>query len=625
MSRTRARHVLVSLLPLALLPLGAACEAGVTPGTGGSGVGGSSGATQSGGTMSSATMSTSTASSSSTGMAECTGDEGCDLGEVCVGGSCTAGCNDTHGCPAPASCCAGTCFDLTTDLTHCGACDVDCGAPPNIAVTCNSMCQYGNCDANFFNCDGMVANGCESATACTCNPGEVQACYSGPPGTETHAPCGVGMRTCNATGNAWGPCLGQTLPEVELCSDGIDQDCNGTADDIMDKDGDGWTICNGDCCDEPGNCGNTPNLINPGAFEVASNMVDDDCDGTIDNPLAACDMGLASNSSTGLDYAKAIELCQTTTENPPIDQRKWGVISAVFSKADGNGTPNAGQRSIRAGFGPNVMPQAGARFAVLSSGVAAAATAPNNTSPNYVAPQFGQDFISSSPVPSDWLAANGNSLPNAPGCPAPTDTTARDPIMLKVRVRVPTNAQSFSVKSNFYSAEYPEWVCSPFNDFYLTLLDSTFVPGAGQSPNPADKNLAFYDPPPAGAPFYPVGVNLAFGNTGLFSQCKSGQTGCSGQSIGQGVLGNCTCVATTRIVGTGFDIVTPPGPGQGCGTNNLSGGATDWLTTNGNVKPGEKIDLRFVIWDTSDGNLDSTVLIDQFQWSLQSSTPGTHN
>src|SRR5262249_36732590 len=144
--------------------------------------------------------------------------------------------------------------------------------------------------------------------------------------------------------------------------------------------------------------------------------------------------------------------------------------------------------------------------------------------------------------------ANANNFPNAPGCPDPQGgTTANDPVALKVRVRVPTNAKSFTVATYFFSSEYPEWVCSPYNDFFLTLLDSGFMPGPNEAPNPADKNLAFYDPPPAGGQVYPVGVNLAFGNTGLFTQCKNGPTGCGGGSV----PGNCgTCVSTNDLAGT---------------------------------------------------------------------------
>ena len=38
---------------------------------------------------------------------------------------------------------------------------------------------------------------------------------------------------------------------------------------------------------------------------------------------------------------------------------------------------------------------------------------------------------------------------------------------------------------------------------------------------------------------------------------------------------------------------------------------------------GEIITLRIAIWDTSDDNLDSTAIIDNFQWSVDSSDPGT--
>ena len=230
-----------------------------------------------------------------------------------------------------------------------------------------------------------------------------------------------------------------------------------------------------------------------------------------------------------------------------------------------------------------------------------------------------------SPMPADWLAANANNLPNAPGCPEPQGgTTAHDPIQLRLRIRVPTNASSFRVSSNFYTSEYPEWVCSPFNDFFLALLDSSFSPGAGQSPNPADRNLAFYDPPPAGGAVYPVGVNLASGNTGLFSQCKNGTTGCGSGSV-SGTTS--TCVGVNQLAGTGFDVVNPPPQSPGdpgwCGQSDLAGGGTGWLVIQGNVVPGETIELRFAIWDTSDPWYDSLVVLDNFQWSLSASTPGT--
>jgi hypothetical protein len=413
--------------------------------------------------------------------------------------------------------------------------------------------------------------------------------------------------------------VGQVLPGPEICADGIDQNCDGTVDNAPDSDGDGWTTCNGDCCDSILDGCTNPNLVNPGAFEFGANATDDDCDGNTDNVLASCDAALSSNSSTGLDYAKAIDLCATTTENPALPNKKWGVISGQILEADGSSlSASSPARSIRSGWGTAVLPKAGSRLAVISTGNAADQ---NDTNPSYVAFQGGKDNGTSSGVPADWLQANGNNFPNAPGCPEPQGgTTANDPVMLKFRVRVPTNAQSFSVSTYFYSAEYPEWVCSPFNDFFVALLDST------QSPNPADKNLAFYDPGAVGPPFYPVGVNLAFGNTGLFTQCKNGTTGCAGGSVGGTTS---ACIGTTELAGTGFQLANPApqfadDPGY-CGSNNLLGGGTGWLVTSGNVKPGETIELRFAVWDTGDEWYDSVALIDNFTWLATPSQPGTHN
>jgi hypothetical protein len=62
-------------------------------------------------------------------------------------------------------------------------------------------------------------------------------------------------------------------------------------------------------------------------------------------------------------------------------------------------------------------------------------------------------------------------------------------------------------------------------------------------------------------------------------------------------------------------------PGN-CNSNSLVGGATGWLLLRGNVVPGEIITLRFAIWDVSDGTYDSEALLDNFQWSTSTVTPG---
>jgi hypothetical protein len=63
-----------------------------------------------------------------------------------------------------------------------------------------------------------------------------------------------------------------------------------------------------------------------------------------------------------------------------------------------------------------------------------------------------------------------------------------------------------------------------------------------------------------------------------------------------------------ELSGTGFDIVEDqfsPAPHA----------ATGWLRTRAPVTAGGILRIRFAIWDSADGNLDSTVLIDGLGWS----------
>jgi hypothetical protein len=47
---------------------------------------------------------------------------------------------------------------------------------------------------------------------------------------------------------------------------------------------------------------------------------------------------------------------------------------------------------------------------------------------------------------------------------------------------------------------------------------------------------------------------------------------------------------------------------------STNGGATGWLTSQAPVQAGETFTIEFIIWDTGDGFLDSSVLVDNFTW-----------
>ncbi|MBK9757743.1 MAG: choice-of-anchor L domain-containing protein [Nannocystis sp.] len=536
----------------------------------------------------------------------CLVDANCGLGTVCDKGTkaCVPGCNMMQPCQDGLACCGDQCFDLLNDVLHCGSCD-PCPVPDNAAAACTmGVCGLGACVGDFSNCDKDPGNGCEVDGSCECNPGEQVGCYTGPDGTQNKGICKGGLQTCNPQGTAFGPCQGEVLPkQTDICTNNLDDDCDGVTDEDPDEDGDGWTVCKGDCCDAVGPACQNPLLVNPGAFEFPGNMVDDDCDGIKDNPVPACDQGLASNSNTPTDYAKAIDLCQFTVENPPLPTKKWGVISAGLFRGNGAGNPDAAAKSIRPKFGTGgIVPQQNNSLAVFSTGNAAAVA---DLNPPYADFQTGKDNAANSAAPADWLGLNGNVFPNAPGCPAAGSNQAYNSVMLKIRVRVPTNAKSFNVQMYFMSSEWPEWTCTPYNDMFVTLLDST-----GVNPKILDKNIAVYT---LNNQIYPVGVNLVKAAPGLFTQCKNGTYGCAGVNGGN----YNGCLGTGQLTGTGMDILE-----GGCGANNTTGGGTNWLKMAGNVTGGETMEIRFVIWDTSDGIYDSLVLLDDWVWSVQASQPG---
>jgi len=77
-----------------------------------------------------------------------------------------------------------------------------------------------------------VGAGCAEAdrSGLPCEPGVVDVCYEGPPGTRDVGLCRAGLRVCAAeTGRA--VCMGQVLPApVEVCNS-LDDDCNGLTDE----------------------------------------------------------------------------------------------------------------------------------------------------------------------------------------------------------------------------------------------------------------------------------------------------------------------------------------------------------------------------------------------------------
>jgi hypothetical protein len=349
-----------------------------------------------------------------------------------------------------------------------------------------------------------------------------------------------------------------------------------------DGDGDGYTISGGDCCDFAGPACGSPFYVNPGAIEVAGDGVDNDCDGLTDESTtttcsASADFTATIDGTKALALLNSMEMCKVSS-----GAGDWGIVSGSYRIVRGDNppttdVPNYAQVGITTQFGNSENnPRLGATMAVLSSGRARDADDPDPT----VGTSYTYDY--GNPT-ADFISAHGGVLPTTRvGCP--NGSGANDSVMLEVQLRVPTNAQSLSFDFRFFSQEYWYWTCSLYNDFFIAMLDSTWVPvNPGDVPIPADKNISFDT----------AGSYISVNSNVFFTECtpKTGYT-CPG--------------GTNGLVNTGYTL----GPG----------GATAWLTTTSPVRPGETIKLRFITWDTSDQALDSLVLIDNFRFSATPST-----
>lgn len=64
-----------------------------------------------------------------------------------------------------------------------------------------------------------------------CEPGTIEACYSGPADTDGVGACKAGSRTCAEDGSGFGDCVDEVLPSREACATPADEDCDGLANE----------------------------------------------------------------------------------------------------------------------------------------------------------------------------------------------------------------------------------------------------------------------------------------------------------------------------------------------------------------------------------------------------------
>jgi hypothetical protein len=302
----------------------------------------------------------------------CADDTECGAGLRCVEGACEA-----PPAPSPDDDRGGAIQDALVALRDArvqrDAPSADTDATPTDAAAPTGDAHVDTGDAAMPGDDGQVAPPPDAAVApppdaaalppdatVTCAPNEVRDCG------RNVGRCRAGRQVCGADGT-FGPCMGETPPQDEICN-GQDDDCNGTIDD-------GFRI--GEACMGIGTCG-------PGVLECRNNLatrcstdpggsragddpetcdgMDEDCDGRTDEDFmvglacmgrcgggrlecAAAGDQICSADPGGSDFVVEAELCNGEDDNCD------GVIDEGFrlgEACEGAGACGAGLRECDA-------------------------------------------------------------------------------------------------------------------------------------------------------------------------------------------------------------------------------------------------------------------------------------
>lgn len=308
-----------------------------------------------------------------------------------------------------------------------------------------------------------------------------------------------------------------------------------------------------------------------------SNCTDPTCVGSA--PQGGCDDNLPLAATSPGDGAKAIGLCKEYTEGT------WGVRSAKWIRADGQplgmgdgGEGGDGDLSLGKGivkkFGNTVTPREGKSMLVLSSG---AARNPSDAGYHDVSGYSKDTSVHGTPTGYPKESPSCDIVGGPP----------HDSAGLRVVVATPTDAKSISFNIDFYTYEFPQYICSEYNDFFTAIM----------SPAPAglpDGNISFDSM-----------KNTISVNAGFLTVCHP--------------QGGFACPdGPGELAGTGFD----EDPTGFLYPDNSA--ATSWLQTNAPIEnPGGDITLDFVIWDDGDQILDSTILVDNFVFTPDATNTGT--
>ena len=153
---------------------------------------------------------------------------------------------------------------------------------------------------------------------------------------------------------------------------------------------------------------------------------------------------------------------------------------------------------------------------------------------------------------------------------------AHDVLYFQFDLTVPKGTYGYIFDFAYFSAEYPEWVGTAFNDMAIVWSTSETYVG----------NVTFiYDDNNNPQPL----TVTALAENGLMKYNAS----------------------SLQLAGTGYDQNGP----------NCHGGGSGWATVKGSVAPQETFTLAWTVFDKGDTALDTALIVDNFRWECEGCVP----
>lgn len=331
-----------------------------------------------------------------------------------------------------------------------------------------------------------------------------------------------------------------------------------------DRDSDGFTV--------PDDCNDNNRFVNPGAFEVPNDGVDNDCDGAIDTSEVLCDDvkdPIPYDTADPHAMARAMGVCPPNP-SPGIDQR-WQLTEVSIQDLYGGYSGKPLQYGVQAPKEPAFAPRVGQSVLMLSTRAARLQPQPGHKNPE------GGDRTG---VPPD-----GFPVKDKDGvCPATKPNIAWNPVVMHLRFRAPTNAGAARMQIAFGAEGYGSVVCNDRNDV-AAVLARTSTMGAAV-------NYAVLDDG------RPLSVDTA-----PFDICQPAKF----------------TVKDRDYVFPCVDGMGGPGA-EGFNSSEQFAGWTRWLDVR--VPPGQDVTIDIALWGAGEREAEaSSLFVDGFAWEPLAAPP----